>query len=74
MIIQAKFRCGKVTRISASEEIELDAVYDDGSEDNKSWSEATPAGSLTMTISNRNAWGAFEPGKFYSLVISPYES
>ena len=61
-MIRAKFECQKVVKESYGEVVDLQAVYsEDG--DNKSWSEATPAGSLNMVISNEAAQGLFEEGK-----------
>lgn len=70
MGIRAKFCCLTVTKDSAKTEIvQLHAVTSN-SEDNKSWSKWTPAGALSMTISNPEAQGYFEPGKEYFLDIS----
>ena len=70
--IRAKFQCFTVEQSEYGETIQLYAVAD-GSEENKRWSEATPAGSLQMTISNPGAQGRFKPGKSYYLDISEAE-
>ncbi len=43
------------------------------SEDNKSWSEATPCGELKMSITNPAAVDALELGKSYLLDFTPAE-
>lgn len=55
------------------EEVELQAVYSSDPESpNYEWAQATPAGNLTMTISNPEAWGFFEPGAEYRLRITKH--
>ncbi|MFC5358077.1 hypothetical protein [Azospirillum himalayense] len=79
MNIRAKFRCYGVTETrddatkdKVSEMVNLQAVHsDDPTSENAKWSKATPAGSMIMTISNPEAFGAFEPGKDYFLDSTP---
>jgi len=71
-LIRAKFQCQKVKKESYGEVIELQAVYSEEG-DNKSWSEATPSGSVNMVISNEAAQGLFEEGKEYYLDFTPAE-
>jgi hypothetical protein len=52
-------------------EVRLMAVYDDGVEENKSWSKYTPNGNLSMTITNQAAIDAFELGKSYFVDFTP---
>jgi len=54
------------------EEIGLNAVYsnEEGSA-NKQWSKWTPAASLTMTISNPQAFGKLLPGQFVFVDLTP---
>jgi hypothetical protein len=42
--------------------VKLGAV---GAPDNKTWSEATPSGSVELSISNTAAYDAFTLGEFY---------
>lgn len=70
MRIRAKFECWGAVKTDYGEQVELHAVTAD-SEANRSWSEATPSGSLTMTITNHAAQGQFEAGKEYFLDITP---
>jgi hypothetical protein len=69
MSLIAKFSCSYVEPTAGeTETIHLYAVYaDDGP--NKKWSEATPGGSLTMTISNPSAKGQVVAGKDYKITI-----
>lgn len=69
--IRAKFECTSTNLDEYGEHVFLNAVYanKDGevNEENKSFSEATPSGSLTMMISNKRAQGFFKKGKSYYL-------
>ena len=54
------------------EQLKLRVVYSsDKNSPNYSFSEATPSGELSLTITNRSAWGAFEVGKEYDISIKP---
>lgn len=54
----------------SQEDVVLEAVYSDDPEDpNFTYSEATPQGSLTLTITNKDAFGFFEPGADYNIEI-----
>jgi hypothetical protein len=71
-MIRAKFRCDSVETYDlgagvVNEHVRFDAAIDDG---NKSWSEWTPSGQLSMTISNPQAQGKFQEGSFYYLDFS----
>lgn len=75
MNIQAKMVCESVAPSpdadnKCAEQVTLRAVYGDG-EENKSYSEATPSAQVSMTISNKAAWGAFEVGKEYYVKFIP---
>ncbi len=50
------------------DEVEFGAVTDDA---NKTWSQYTPSGSLKLCMTNPEATGAFEIGKFYFLDFTP---
>lgn len=52
-------------------EVKLAPVYGD---DNKPWSEATPQGQISMTITNPDAIEAFELGRYYFVDFTPAES
>lgn len=79
MSLVAKFRCDSVAVLSdatseekQSERVSLSAVYsDDPAHENYSWSKLTPAGHLSLTISNPTAFGLLEVGKQYRLTIEP---
>lgn len=66
--MRAKFNVSNVKNESWGEEVELHAVYsnENNTEDNQ-FSQATPNGRLTMTISNPAAKGFLQPGKSYYL-------
>jgi hypothetical protein len=66
--MRAKFECDRVTRKGNIEEVHLRAVYGGTTnrEDNE-FSEATPTGDLTMTISNKKAQGFLKEGTQYYL-------
>lgn len=42
-------------------------------EENKPWSEYTPSGTLTLSITNEALLGHFQPGKHYMLEIKEVE-
>jgi hypothetical protein len=73
MAVRAKFKCDSkvLTEQGGSEVCRLNfsASHGDG-KDNKDWSKWTPAGSLSMTISNPEAFGWFEQGAEYYLDFS----
>ncbi len=70
-MIRAKMMCQAAAEDDfGNEQVTLYAVYDDGKA-NKSWSEATPAGNLDLTISNPAAKGKFEVGKEYYIDVTP---
>jgi hypothetical protein len=73
MSVRAKFRVDSITRHSWNKEaasVELTAVSGD-KEDNKSWSEYTPSGSLKMCITNPAAVEQFKLGEEYFLDFTP---
>lgn len=53
-----------------SEEVLMYPVYGNG-EENKSYSDATPSGSISLTITNKAAWGFFVEGKEYYVNFTP---
>lgn len=68
--IRSKFYTTHVEKFNTGEFVNLSAVVS-GSEENKSFSEATPSGNLAMSITNPDALGFFEEGKEYYLDITP---
>jgi hypothetical protein len=68
MNIRAKFRCDAVVQAVGQETVNLYAVSGDSAE-NKQWSLYTPSGQLSLTITNRDVFGAFVPGREYFLTI-----
>jgi len=77
MNITAKMKCSTVKENGEgenkySEEITLYAVYsDDPTSENYSFSQATPSAGVTMTITNKSAWGAFVQDQEYLVNFSP---
>lgn len=66
MTIQAKIEVQEVKLTGYSEEILARPVYSsDKNDPNFSFSAATPSGEIKLSITNKNAWGAFRPGKKY---------
>lgn len=69
--MRAKMTCTAVTDYKLpdgekySETVSLMAVYGKDGTANASWSKATPAGSVNLTISNPAAWGHFKQGGHY---------
>jgi len=64
--------CESVLKTAFGETVKLNAVVD-GSEENKSFSNYTPSATLSMTIDNPAAIGAFVPGKSYYVDFTPAE-
>lgn len=54
-----------------SETIHAYPVYGTG-EENKSYSDTTPSGSISLTITNKSAWGFFKEGREYYVKFDPY--
>ena len=73
IVIRAKLKVDQVTRHAyGAEEVKFSAVCS-GSEENRSFSEATPTANLSMTITNKGAHGFFIAGKEYLLDFKPAE-
>lgn len=73
--VRAKFKCvAKEADPSVEDQVHLKflAVYEDEGV-NKTWSKWTPAGDLTMSITNPSAHAKFEVGKEYFLDFTPAE-
>lgn len=77
-MLRAKFHIDAVTQRSenagvvTSEVVSARPVYGDTPE-NKKWSMYTPGGSLSLTISNKAAFGLLRPGMEVWLDITPVE-
>jgi hypothetical protein len=71
MKIRARMKCIEVANYYAkSKRINLSAVYSqDPADPNFTYSQATPSATLTMTVTNPDAAGAFEEGKTYDLTF-----
>ena len=67
--VRAKFYVTELAWRQWGVEIKLAAVT--RGEDNKQWSQATPAGSLTMTVKNELAAEQFAPGQEWYLDMVP---
>jgi hypothetical protein len=53
--MRAKFKCDSITEYGyGNKEAKLSAVYEDGSQENNQFAEATPSGNLTINI-DKNA-------------------
>lgn len=78
MNVRAKFKATTVQQYPTAgngerfAQVTLVAVYNDGPE-NETWSKATPAGQLTMTISNPAALNTFVEGRSYYLDFTPVD-
>lgn len=76
--VRAKFLVSFVQRHADStggtgtghELVQLNAATT-GSEANKQWSKWTPAGNLSLTITNPECFGRFLPGQYYFLDFIP---
>lgn len=66
-------KLGAVTGETSSEQVRMTAVYSSSEGDpNRTYSQATPNATLDMTITNRDAFGAFKPGHIYDLVFDEH--
>lgn len=63
-MVRGKFRVEQVTEHArfSGREVKLEAVYDDGIEENRRFAEATPTGEITMHIDNPAAAEQFKVG------------
>lgn len=63
--MRAKFWVESVTKFKDGERLNLCVVTYD-TDENKSFSKYTPTGNITLSITNENLFGKFEPGdEFY---------
>ena len=76
-VVRAKFKCWSIQRNNNTDpadqtaRVSFMAAYANGDPDNATWSKATPAANLDMTITNPDAIEKFEEGKFYYLDFTP---
>ena len=71
MYVQTLDELGNTVDGKFAEDVQLFAVYSADPEDpNHSYSKATPSGTLRMHISNPGAWGFFEKGAQYDVMIT----
>ena len=63
--MRAKFCCNFVKDFGHFVEVELNAVCDDNTEENKKFNQYTPTGKLTMSIDRSGAFEFLKPGKDY---------
>jgi hypothetical protein len=74
-MIRAKMSCDRVDEQTATAQKVGEVAYlsavTSGSEENSSFSAATPHANLVMTISNPDAWGKIVEGQEYYIDITP---
>jgi hypothetical protein len=74
MTVQAKFRCVSVMQCEGGQEnVTLWAANGPQGSENGTWSQYTPTGNLTMSITAKGAVGVFKPGVHYYLDIRAEE-
>ena len=81
-VLRAKFSVYSVKKVCdgngdvTQEEVQLSAVYGADGSANKQWSQWTPSGSLTMSISNKAAFDKLRPGQFFfvDLILTDKDS
>lgn len=68
MAVRGKFRVHEITQVEWNRDarkIHLNAVCNDGTEENEKFHRFTPTGAITMTVDNPAAVSQFELGKEY---------
>jgi len=68
MKIRCKFVCISIQKYVNVETVKMVPVQT-GSEENKSFSQFTPAGSFEINVSNTSLFGTFIPGKEYYIDV-----
>jgi hypothetical protein len=64
--VRCRMKCIKLEVTEYATAVSLEPFHStDPNDPNKSWSAATPAGRINLTITNKDAAVAFEIGKFY---------
>lgn len=70
MTVTAMFSVESVQDFGTHRQVKLRAVYSpDKSSPNYSWSQATPCGEMSMTITNPAAYQQFAPGKQFHMTF-----
>lgn len=73
MNISARMTVQTVTRNLGSDQVKLIPVYSsDPSSPNYSFSQATPSGSLELSITNPAVIGRLVPGDTFDVTLTPY--
>jgi len=67
MAVTAKFKVSRRTEMGWATEVELTPDYMDGR--NKEWAEATPAGTIRMTIKNEVAAKQFKANRAFTVTF-----
>lgn len=68
--VTARFTCAEVLWVAGFRRVKLSPVYSsDKSDPNYSWSQATPSGSIELTITNPAAFEQFVPGTLYHITF-----
>jgi len=69
-VMEAKFRCDRVSQTVYGDEIEFAPVSDNGIPENKRYHEATPSGKIVITVTNPKLRGYYKPGKSYYVTMT----
>lgn len=69
MSVRAKFFVQSLTTTTSGGSVSLSAVC--RGEDNKSWSQYTPSGTIQMNILNEAALSQFKPGEEFYVDFTP---
>jgi hypothetical protein len=65
-MVRCKLRCNSVVAESGIRKVTLNPVYDSNpASPNFRWSDATPSGEITLTITNPSAFNQFTEGQHY---------
>lgn len=70
--MRAKLRVASVEKFEGQDRLKLEAVTNGSVEDN-TFAKFTPSASLTMTITNPDLIGKFEPGQKFYVDFTPAE-
>lgn len=74
MSVRAKVRCNSVHDFGQQKTVQLVPVTGADGKGCEQWSKWTPSGEIRLDITNPDAFGQFEPGKFYLVDFTPTES
>ena len=68
-----RFVCESVTDFGNNhQQVNMRAIWT-GHPDDNNYSQATPSGNITLTVTNPYLVGNYKPGKTYNVVITEYE-